>query len=56
MRSRVDGSLYLPSDHVYYLQVQEQIAIVGVEWCDFVVYSGGGIVVDRILANLEQFV
>ena len=55
MRSRVDGSLYLPRGHVYYAQVQGQMAILGVEWCDFVVYSGGEIVVDCILAEVEYW-
>ena len=49
----MDGSLYLPSDHVYYSQVLGQMAILGVEWCDFVVFRGGEIVVYHILADLE---
>ena len=53
MRSRVDGSLYLPSDNVYYSQVQGQMAILGAKWCDVVVFSGGEIVVDHILADLN---
>ena len=32
MKFREDGSLYLPHDHVYYAQVQGEMAIIGVEW------------------------
>ena len=28
---------------------------MGVEWCDFVVYSGGEVVVDRILADCQYW-
>ena len=55
MKSRRDGSLYLPHDHVYYAQVQGEMAILGVEWCDFVVYSNEEIVIDRILANVDYW-
>ena len=37
MKCRRDGSLYLPHDHMYYAQVQGEMAILGVEWCDVVV-------------------
>ena len=33
---------FLPADHGYYVQVQGEMAILGVERCDFVVYSSGG--------------
>ena len=55
MKCRRDGSLYLPHDHVYYAQVQGEMAILGVEWCDFVVYSNEEIVIDRILANVDYW-
>lgn len=55
MKHKGDGSLYLPHDHVYYAQVQGEMAILGVEWCDFVVYSNGEIVVDRILADINYW-
>ena len=55
MKTREDGSLYLPHDHKYYAQVQGQMAILGIEWCDFVVYSNGEIVIDRILADLNYW-
>ena len=44
-----DGELHLSTDHMYYAQVQGELNILGVDWCDFVVYSGNTVVVDRIL-------
>ena len=32
-----------------------EMAIIGVEWCDFVVYSNGCVIVDRILADLDYW-
>ena len=29
--------------------------LLGVEWCDFVVYSNGCVIVDQILANLDYW-
>ena len=31
------------------------MAILDVEWCDFVVFSKGEVVVDRILADLDYW-
>ena len=31
------------------------MAITWVEWCDFIVYSNGQIVVDRILADINYW-
>ena len=50
-----DSNLHLPSDHQYYTQIQGEMAIIGVEWCDFVVYSNGCVIVDRILADLDYW-
>lgn len=46
-----DLMLHLPETHQYYAQVQGEIAILNVEWCDFVVFSNGIVVVDCILAD-----
>ena len=54
MKKGDDGNLNLPADHQYYSQVQGEMAIIGVEWCDFVVYSNKCVIIDQILANLEQ--
>ena len=37
MQQDTDGSLHLRHNNHYYAQVQGEIAILGVEWCDFVV-------------------
>lgn len=44
-----DRSLKLKPTHSYYAQVQGEMAIVGTEWCDFVVYTLAGIHVERII-------
>ena len=50
-----DGELHLPQQHHYYAQVQGESAVIGRERCDFVVYSNGEVVVDRILADLDYW-
>lgn len=50
-----DGGLHLPQEHHYYAQVQGELAVIGREWCDFVVYSNGEVIVDRILADLDYW-
>lgn len=55
MKKGSDGLLHLPVDHGYYTQVQGEMAILGVEWCDFVVYSNGMVIVDRILADADYW-
>ena len=55
MQRGTDGNLHLPHDHVYYAQVQGEMAVIGVEWCDFVVYSNGKVVVDCILADVDYW-
>ena len=53
LRRGEDGELHLPQEHHYYAQVQGELAVTGREWCDFVVYSNGEVVVDRIFADLD---
>ena len=38
----------LKRKHKYYHQVQGELAIIGMPWCDFVVWTEGGLVVVRI--------
>ena len=47
MRRGEDGPLHLPTNHPYYAQVQGVMAVLIVEWCDFVVYSNHTVIVDR---------
>ena len=41
--------LHLPPSHTYYAQVQGEMAVLDVEWCDFVVFSNDTVFVDRIV-------
>ena len=47
----VNNKLMLKENHPYYYQVQGQMAIAQVEWCDFAVYTTKGIHVQRISYN-----
>ena len=47
------GKIYLEKSHAYYFQVQAQIFICGVEYCDFVVWTTRDLFVQRILADQE---
>jgi hypothetical protein len=38
----------LKTSHAYYYQVQMQMGITGLKWCDFVVWAKEGYIVDRI--------
>ena len=55
MKKGEDGELHLLQQYHYYAQVQGELAVIGREWCDFVVYSNGEVVVDRILADLDYW-
>ena len=55
MKRGEDGELHLLQEHPYYAQVQGELAITNREWCDFVVFSNGEIVIDRILADLDYW-
>jgi hypothetical protein len=48
------GQLKLKKNHHYFVQVQGQMAIGGRPWCDFVVFTGQGVSVERIFYD-EQF-
>ena len=51
-----DGVLHLNTSHSYYAQVQGEMAIMELEWCDFVVYSGDVVFVDRIWFDPDYWV
>ena len=55
MKRGDDGLLHLPCDHAYYAQVQGEMAVLNVEWCDFTVFSNGTVVVDRIIADYDYW-
>ena len=45
-----DGNKYLKlrHNHQYFSQVQGQMAVTGITWCDFVIYTEKGLSVERI--------
>lgn len=43
-----DDKLEISKEHAYYYQVQGQLAICNVDWCDFVVWTPCGIEVQRV--------
>ena len=51
----VDGKehLALRRSHLYYSQVQGQMAITGRSWCDFVIFTEKSISVERILFDCD---
>ena len=54
--TEADGTetVHLRHNHPYYAQVQGQLAITGRKWCDFVLYTSKGLVIETIHFN-EQF-
>ena len=38
----------LKTTHKYYYQVQGELAITGMAWCDFVIWTEGGLFVQRV--------
>jgi hypothetical protein len=47
----VDGKVTLKKQHQYYFQVQGQMGVTGLRWCDFVVWTLKGMHVERICFN-----
>ncbi|CAN8014073.1 unnamed protein product, partial [Ixodes persulcatus] len=48
---RVNGCLSLKHDHMYFYQVQTQMAVCNVEYCDFVVWTTKDIYVERVFRD-----
>jgi len=55
MEKNNDGKWKLKREHGYYYQVQMQMAICKVTYCDFVVWSESGFIVERIEVDSEFF-
>ena len=55
MHKGEDGLLHLPHNHSYYAQVQGEMAVMNIEWCNFVVYSNGEVIVDRIVVDYDYW-
>lgn len=47
------GTLKLKQSHSYYWQVQGQLLLRGMEWCDFVVFAEEDILIQRIYRDWE---
>ena len=43
-----NGDIKLKRNHQYYYQVQGAMGIVGVEWCDFIIWTTKGMTIERI--------
>ena len=43
-----NGDIKLKKNHQYYYQVQGAMGIVGVEWCDFIIWTTKGMTIERI--------
>ena len=50
-----NGNITINKQHSYYDQVVMQMALTGTTWCDFVVYSKKGIVIDRVRYDHEHW-
>lgn len=45
----------LKRNHHYYSQVQGQLGICGARWCDFVVYTNKGLIIERIAFDIHYW-
>ncbi|XP_052408620.1 uncharacterized protein LOC127953415 [Carassius gibelio] len=50
-----NGTPELKQQHAYYWQVQGQMLISGLDWCDFVIYAQDDMMVQRIYKDLKMF-
>ena len=51
--SVVDGTVMLKRSNKYYYQVQGQMALAGVLWCDFMIYTFKNYTIERIQFDVE---
>ena len=49
------GNSCLNKSHVYFAKVQGEMNILEFDWCDFVVFSGGVVHVDRIFLTMTYY-
>ena len=48
-----EDGVKLDKDHAYYYQVQAQLHIMDVEFCDFIVWNENSLFIERILPDVE---
>lgn len=51
-----NGFPVLKTSHRYYYQVQGQLGIAGSKWCDFITYTFKGMVIERIIFDVDTFI
>ena len=51
--SVVNGQLEIDTSHAYFYQIQGQMAVCGIDWCDLVVWTPKGTAVQRIRRDSE---
>ena len=51
-----NGFPVLKTSHRYYYQVQGQLGITGSKWCDFITYTFKGMVIERIIFDVDTFI
>ena len=49
----VNGNVTLKKNHKYFYQIQGQMAIKGCNWCDFVVWTTKGLVIERVVFDSQ---
>lgn len=49
----LDGNPKLQRNHSYYYQIQGQLGISGMKWCDFVCFFQRGLIIERIQFDEE---
>jgi hypothetical protein len=50
-----NGKFCLKKTHNYYAQIQGQMALGGAEWCDFLVYTHKGMLIERVLFDPDYW-
>ena len=53
--SFADGEASLDRKHAYFAQVQGEMAVCNCSWCDFVVWTKGGLFVQRVMFDRDYW-
>ena len=52
---QIGDKIQLRKDHSYYSQIQMQLGVTTQSWCDFVLYTKKGLVIDRVRYDHEHW-
>ena len=55
LKKHEDGEIHLCDDHEYYYQIQGQLAVCNMEYCDFICWTPCGMHCERILSDPKHF-